>query len=95
MATNTGSTDQTNTGSTDQTNTGSTDQDIGRPGPWREGRYERQGDPIDESVRTPPGTSPSHDTPESTVVTRRDYLFPDQEPDPSEDTTEPPGGDAG
>jgi hypothetical protein len=76
------------------TEKGSTDQDIGRPGPWREGRYQRDGDPVNASVRTPPGSSPSKDTPESTTVTRRDYVFPGQEPDAS-DGSEPPGGDAG
>ena len=75
------------------TSKGSSDQDIGRPGPWREGRYQQAEKPADQSVRTPPGSS-SNDTPVSTPVTRRDYIAPDQEPPESGDR-EPPGGDAG
>ena len=33
---------------------GSTDQAIGRPGPWREGRYQRSGQPLEQSVATEP-----------------------------------------
>jgi hypothetical protein len=29
---------------------GTTNQSIGRPGPWREGRYQRSGQSLDESV---------------------------------------------
>jgi hypothetical protein len=52
------------------------DEDIGRPGPWGEGRYRRKGQRIDQSVRTPAGTVPTHDTPVSTPVTREDYESP-------------------
>jgi hypothetical protein len=42
---------------------GSTDESIGRPGPWREGRYERKGERVDQSVNQP-GETPAepHDT---------------------------------
>ena len=30
---------------------GSTNEDIGRPGPWKEGRYQQPGQPIDQSDR--------------------------------------------
>jgi hypothetical protein len=69
---------------------GSTNEDIGRPGPWKEGRYQRPGQPVDETVQTPPGTSPSPDAPMSTPVTRKDYEFPGER-----SKSEPPGGDAG
>ena len=72
---------------------GSTDQDIGRPGPWQEGRYQQKEKPADQSVRTQPGSSPRKDEPVSTPVTRQDYVFPDQ--DPQGEGREPPGGDAG
>jgi hypothetical protein len=43
--------------------TGSTDQAIGRPGNWREGRYQRSGARIDQSVNQPSQTDPEpHDT---------------------------------
>jgi hypothetical protein len=29
---------------------GTTDESIGRPGPWREGRYQRRGQSLNESV---------------------------------------------
>jgi hypothetical protein len=29
---------------------GTTDDDIGRPGPWREGRYQQAGEALDNSV---------------------------------------------
>lgn len=35
---------------------GSTDESIGRPAGWREGRYQRSGAPVDQSV-TPPASS--------------------------------------
>jgi hypothetical protein len=59
--------------------TGSTDEDVGRPGPWKEGRYQRPGEPVEQSVRTPPKTSPGGKTPASTPVTRKDYEFPDRD----------------
>jgi hypothetical protein len=72
-------------------NEGTTGEAIGRPGPWKEGRYEREGQPVHESVRTPPGSTPNPDQPASTPVTRKDYVLPGAEPD----IAEPPGGDAG
>jgi hypothetical protein len=74
---------------------GTTDEDIGRPGPWREGRYQKPGDPPDQSVATPPGTSPSPDAPMSTPVTRKDYELPGEERADKEADVDPPGGDAG
>ncbi len=72
---------------------GSTDENIGRPGPWKEGRYQRPGQSVDQSVHTPPGTSPNPEQPASTPVTRKDY---DPDWDPATDAnSEPPGGDAG
>ena len=74
---------------------GTTDEDIGRPGPWREGRYQQGGQPVDRSVRTPPRTSPNPDAPASSPVTRKDYEFPGQEARTDEGgDVEPPGGDA-
>jgi hypothetical protein len=29
---------------------GTTDESIGRPGPWREGRYQKSGQPLEDSV---------------------------------------------
>jgi len=52
---------------------GSTDESIGRPGPWREGRYEQKDKPVQQSVITPPRTKPVSDEPPSTPVTRKDY----------------------
>jgi hypothetical protein len=41
----------------------SSDEAIGRPGPWREGRYQRPGDPADQSVNKPSETDAQpHDT---------------------------------
>ena len=34
---------------------GSANEDIGRPGPWKEGRYQRPGDPSKEGDSEPPG----------------------------------------
>lgn len=70
------------------------DEDIGRPGPWGANRYQRPGASVEQSVLTPPGTSPSPDAPVSTPVTRKDYEFPDEEA-AKEGSPEPPGGDAG
>jgi hypothetical protein len=72
---------------------GSTDESVGRPKPWREGRYQRGGRSVDETVQTPPGTSPNPDTPPSTPVTKKDY-DPTWKPSNDRDS-EPPGGDAG
>jgi hypothetical protein len=52
---------------------GTSGEDIGRPGPWGEGRYQKAGQSVDESVRTPPGAAPKTNTPRSTTVTQRDY----------------------
>jgi len=52
---------------------GSTDESIGRPGPWREGRYEQADKPVNDTVITPPRTKPAVKQPESTPVTRKDY----------------------
>jgi hypothetical protein len=51
---------------------GSSDEAIGRPDEWREGRYQRGGDPVDRSVDKPPETDQPHDA-VSTPVTRKDY----------------------
>jgi hypothetical protein len=75
---------------------GTTDQDIGRPGPWREGRYEQDGGSIEESVHTPPGALPDPNAPVSTPVTRKDYELPGEAAHTDRDgDSEPPGGDAG
>jgi hypothetical protein len=71
---------------------GTSGEDIGRPGPWGEGRYQRADEPVNESVRIPPGTSPATKKVVSTPVTRRDYEPPGQE---GNGEKEPPGGDAG
>ena len=54
---------------------GTNGEDIGRPGPWGEGRYQEPGQPVDESVRTPPGSVPNPDQRTSTPVTINDYEF--------------------
>jgi len=69
---------------------GTSGEAIGRPGPWSETRYEKKDQPLDQSVLTPPGTSPRVDKPVSTPVTRRDYTGGSGESD-----GETPGGDAG
>jgi hypothetical protein len=33
---------------------GTTDESIGRPGPWREGRYQQSGQSLDDSVAPDP-----------------------------------------
>lgn len=73
---------------------GTSGEDIGRPGPWGEGRYQKPGQSVDESVRTPPGSVPDADKRVSTPVTRRDYQS-SEEAASSKDETESPGGDAG
>jgi hypothetical protein len=55
---------------------GSTDQSIGRPGPWREGRYEQSGGRVDRSVITPGGAAAAFHDNVSTPVTREDYEGP-------------------
>ena len=69
---------------------GTTGEDIGRPGPWGEGRYEKPGQSVEESVRTPRGTVPNADRRSSTPVTRKDYESPE-----TIGSTSEPGGDAG
>jgi hypothetical protein len=73
---------------------GTTGEDIGRPGPWGEGRYQEPGQSVDESVRTPPGSAPNGDKRPSTPVTRRDYES-SETTSSSKDKSELPGGDAG
>lgn len=46
---------------------GSTDESIGRPGNWREGRYQRAGARVDQSVNQP---SQTDDEPHDTVGTQ-------------------------
>jgi hypothetical protein len=46
---------------------GSTDESIGRPAGWREGRYQRSGAPVDQSVNKP---SETDDEPHDTVGTQ-------------------------
>lgn len=74
---------------------GTADEDIGRPGPWGEGRYQKTGESVEVSVRTPPGSVPKSDAPVSTPVTRRDYETPTEREQSHGDGSEPPGGDAG
>jgi hypothetical protein len=73
---------------------GTTGEDIGRPGPWGEGRYQEPGQSVDESVRTPPGSVPDADKRPSTPVTRDDYESAETASSPK-DEPESPGGDAG
>jgi hypothetical protein len=55
--------------------TGSTDESIGRPGTWREGRYQRGGAPVDQSVNKPSQSDRPKSPPaeEQKPVTWRDY----------------------
>ncbi|MGA2398987.1 MAG: hypothetical protein ABSG30_13100 [Steroidobacteraceae bacterium] len=54
--------------------TGSTDESIGRPGNWREGRYQRSGALVDQSVNDPSQQNPPDPPAErEKPVTRRDY----------------------
>jgi len=73
---------------------GTTSEDIGRPGPWGEGRYQKPGQSVDESVRTPPGSAPNADTRSSSPVTRKDYES-SETASLSKDKSELPGSDAG
>jgi len=73
---------------------GKTGEDIGRPGPWGESRYQKPGQSVDESVRTPPGSVPDADKRPSTTVTWKDYES-SETASQSKDKSELPGGDAG
>jgi hypothetical protein len=73
---------------------GTSGEDIGRPGPWGEGRYQEPGHSVDDSVRTPPGGVPNVDKRSSTPVTRKDYESAETASAPA-DKSELPGGDAG
>ena len=73
---------------------GTTGEDIGRPEPWGEGRYQKPGQSVDESVPTPPGSAPNAGKRASTPVTRKDYES-SETASPSKDKSELPGGDAG
>jgi hypothetical protein len=73
---------------------GTADEDIGRPGPWGEGRYQEPGRSVDESVRTPPGSVPDPDKRPSTPVTVHDYES-SETASSSKDESDSPGGDAG
>jgi hypothetical protein len=73
---------------------GTSGEDIGRPGPWGEGRYQKPGQSVDESVRTPPGSVPNADKRASKPVTRRDYQSSEEAASSTNDS-ESPGGDAG
>jgi len=46
-------------------------ESIGRPGPWREGRYQKRDVPAGDSVIRKPGEGPTDTV--STPVTREDY----------------------
>lgn len=72
-----------------------TDEAIGRPDPWREGRFQQSGQELDQSVLSSPRALP--EPPASKPVTRKDYEFPGQDVHETEDGAEvdPPGGDAG
>jgi hypothetical protein len=59
---------------------GSSDKAIGRPGEWREGRYQEAGKPVDQSVKPSPETAEKPSDVISTPVTKRDY---EQQPKPS------------
>jgi hypothetical protein len=54
--------------------TGSTDESIGRPDNWREGRYQRAGARVDQSVDQPSQRAPkSPPAKQQKPVTLRDY----------------------
>jgi len=74
---------------------GTSGEAIGRPGPWGENRYEKKDQPLDQSVLTPPGASPTVDKPASTPVTRRDYTGGSGNGGSEKSDEETPGGDAG
>jgi hypothetical protein len=50
---------------------GSSDEDIGRPGVWREGRYQQPGGEVGESVTKEPQALPKK--PASKPVSEKDY----------------------
>jgi hypothetical protein len=52
---------------------GSSDESIGRPNPWREGRYQQPGKSVDRAVTPPPGGKEQAPDPISKPVTRKDY----------------------
>ena len=52
---------------------GSSDESIGRPPQWREGRYEKPGVPVEESVIKKPGEGNAPPDTKSTPVTKKDY----------------------
>ncbi|MHB8721332.1 MAG: hypothetical protein ACYDAH_08020 [Steroidobacteraceae bacterium] len=52
---------------------GTSDESIGRPTQWREGRYEKDGKPLEPSVLKKPGEGSAPPEPASTPVTRKDY----------------------
>ena len=74
---------------------GTTGEAIGRPEPWGEGRYQKPGQSLNESVRTPPGSVPNADKRPSTPVTRKDYESSETASSAPKDESESPGGDAG
>jgi hypothetical protein len=54
--------------------TGSTDESIGRPGNWREGRYQRDEARVDQSVNPPSQSAPKAPPAEQQKpVTLQDY----------------------
>jgi hypothetical protein len=69
--------------SSDKSTTGdgaTSNEAIGRPGKWREGRYQEAGQPVSERVNDPSQREERSPDPRSTRVTRKDY----------EDLTPPP-----
>jgi hypothetical protein len=52
---------------------GSSDESIGRPSPWREGRYERRGKALGDTVVTKGGAAAESHDDLSTPVTQKDY----------------------
>jgi hypothetical protein len=71
------------------------DESIGRPEPWGEGRYEKKGQSVEESVLTPPGTVANADKRPSAPVTLKDYESPETASSQPKDRNQLPGGDAG
>jgi hypothetical protein len=52
---------------------GSSDESIGRPSEWREGRYEKAGRPVEQSVLKKKGEASAPPDTTSTPVTQKDY----------------------
>jgi hypothetical protein len=52
---------------------GTSDEAIGRPKQWREGRYQKAGEPVDQTVNTE--SQPDHEPPKAdeAPVTKKDY----------------------